>query len=174
MSMPITAKAWLWELLDFGCGIDEGRLAYLPEEDIVISSFKVLTETGKEHQIKTISSGCKLEDSVDEESIVKAVRDRRVNDDGQTEYLVDFVDGGNDWLLAKDFIDDDGTTNLAWLSFANASDFHDAFSSFTHNQLKVMLLLFASCLRNDHFRRIFALFKVGSQPETRKKCSNEL
>lgn len=92
MSMPANTKAWLWELLDFKCGINEGRLAVLPDEDVVISSFKVLTESGHEHQIKTISSGCRLEEDPGEEEIVSRITQRR---DGshEVEYLTEFLDG---------------------------------------------------------------------------------
>lgn len=137
MSMVPTVKPWLWELLDFGCGVDAGRLAYHPKEKIVVSSFKVLTDTGKEHQIKTISSGCEVEEVGNEEDIVVQVRDRRTGNDGQFEYLTDFLDGHSDWLLARDFIDDDGTTNLSWLSFVDDPDIRDAFGKFTHQQLRV-------------------------------------
>lgn len=141
MSMVPTVKPWLWELLDYGCGVDEGRMASLPNDDLVISSFKVLTEAGNEHQIKTISSGCQLEPVADEEDIVAHVRDRREGNGGDTEYLTEFLDGHTDWLLARDFIDDDGTTNLAWLNFVESSDVEKAFTKFTHSELKVPPLL---------------------------------
>jgi hypothetical protein len=47
------------------------------------------------------------------------------------------LDGHTDWLLARDFIDDDGTTNLAWLNFVESSDVDKAFTKFTHSELKV-------------------------------------
>jgi hypothetical protein len=137
MSMVPTVKPWLWELLDFHCGIDTGRLAYFPNEDIVVSSFKVMSEAGNEHQIKTISSGCRLVTSGDEEEIVVQVRDRREGSDGSIEYLTDFRDGHSEWLLARDFIDDDGTTNLSWLSFVDSADLVTTFGDYTHQQLKV-------------------------------------
>jgi hypothetical protein len=137
MSMPANAKSWLWELLDFNCGIDEGRLAFLPTSKIVVSSFKVLTEAGNEHQIKTISSGCSLDEAGDEEEIVSKVIARRVVRDN-TEYHTEFMDGHREWLGARQFIDDDGTTNFSWLHFADADDLGAAFESFTHNQLREM------------------------------------
>ena len=137
MSMAPTVKSWLWELLDYGCGIDEGRMASLPSDNLVISSFKVLTEAGNEHQIKTILSGCQLEPVADEEDIVAHVRDRREGNGGNTEYLTEFLDCHTDWLLARDFIDDDGMTDLARLNFVESSAIEKAFTKFTHSELKV-------------------------------------
>lgn len=137
MSIASTVKPWLWELLDWNCGLDEGRLALVPEDNIVVSSFKVMSETGTLHQIKTISSGCVVEAQEEgEESVVK-VSARRVADDGQLEYQTHFADGHSAWLLAGQFIDDDGTVNDAWLGFSNENDLEVAFGSFTLNQLKV-------------------------------------
>lgn len=136
MSMPGHAKAWLWELLDYKCGINEGRLAVLPVEGVVISSFKVLTESGHEHQIRTISSGCILEEDPAEEETISRIIQRR--DGGhQLEYLTEFLDGHSEWLGARFFIDDDGVVNLAWLHFVNTDDLHAAFESYTLTQLKV-------------------------------------
>lgn len=137
MSMPATTKPWLWELLDFKCGIDEGRLALLPSDDVVVSSFKVLTESGNEHQIKTISSGCTLDEDPAEEDIVSKITDRRDGED-YVEFLTTFLDGHSDWLGARDFIDDDGVVNLTWLQFVNSEDLRAAFESYTHAQLKVL------------------------------------
>lgn len=145
MSMTPNAKPWLWELLDFNCGIDEGRLAYLPSDNIVISSFKVLSEAGNEHQIKTISSGCTLDDIGNEEEVVTKVVSRRIVGDS-IEYNTEFLDGHKEWLEARQFIDDDGTVNLSWLNYVSADDLKLAFESFTHNQLKVTLSLSCSFL----------------------------
>ena len=139
MSMPSTTKPWLWELLDFGCGIDEGRLALLPLENIIVSSYKVLTETGNEHQIKTISSGCTLKvDSADEE-LVSLVTERR-GSGAKSEYLTKFKDGHTEWLSAHSFIDDNGVVNLSWLQFVNSEELSAVFESYTHAQLKVTSL----------------------------------
>lgn len=138
MSMPANAKPWLWALLDFNCTIDSGRLAFFPKEGFVVSSFKVMTEAGNEHQIKTISSGCELVQTGEEEDIVVQVRDRREDSDGNLQYLTEFLDGHTDWLMGRDFIDDDGKTNLAWLSFVNGDDLQATFRSYTHQQLKVL------------------------------------
>lgn len=136
MSMAPIVKPWLWELLDFNCGIDEGRLAFLPADNVVISSFKVLSESGKEHQIKTISSGCNFEEDGEEEEIVVGIRQRRVVVD-ELQYLTEFMDGHTDWLTAEQFIDTDGTTNLTWLNYVDNDDLSNTFLKFTHNQLKV-------------------------------------
>lgn len=135
MSMAANVKPWLWELLDWNCGIDEGRAAVLAD-GTVVSSFKVLSETGNEHQIKTISSGCQVvEDSSEEEIVVKVVNRRDAGD--SMEYLTQFLDGHTEWFAARQFIDDDGTINISWLSYASDDDLTNAFETFTHNQLKV-------------------------------------
>jgi hypothetical protein len=137
MSMAANVESWIWETLDFNCGIDEGRLAFYPKKNIVISSYKVLTETGNEHQIKTISSGCGLlPTEEEEEDVVVKISDRR-SVKNKLEYNTHFADGREAWLPAYDFIDDDGTTNFAWLQFADESDLKAVFSSFTHKKLQV-------------------------------------
>jgi hypothetical protein len=139
MSMASNVKPWLWELLDFKCGIDEGRLAFIPDPGIVIGSFKVISEAGNEHQIKTISSGCTLEEAEDQEDTVSSIVDRReVN--GNAEYLTKFMDGHTDWLNAQSFIDDDGTTNLTWLHYVHADELKAAFESYTLSHLRVLAL----------------------------------
>ena len=137
MSMPAQPNGWLWELLDFKCGIDQGRLALYSDTGIVVSSFKVLTESGEEHQIKTISSGCQLDGEEIEEDVVSSVRERRTNKDGAFEYLTDFANGRSDWRLSECFVGDDGIPTLAWLTFADASDLEAAYKKFTLNQLRV-------------------------------------
>jgi hypothetical protein len=141
MSMAANVESWIWETLDFNCGIDEGRLAFLPKANIIISSYKVLTEAGNEHQIKTISSGCVLKptEEEDEEGVVLKITDRRVSKN-KLEYYTHFADGQKDWLPAHDFIDDNGTANFAWIQFADENDLTSAFASYTHKQLQVLFL----------------------------------
>lgn len=139
MSMSSNSLSGVWELLDFNCGVDEGRLAYLPGEDIIISSFKVMTDRRELYVIKTISSGCKLAEDPSEEEIVSSILCRReVN--STYEYQVEFKDGHREWLAPQAFIDDDGTVNLTWLHFAEADDLSRAFGSYTHAVLKVLSL----------------------------------
>jgi hypothetical protein len=57
MSMPANSRKWLWEALDYGCGIDSGRTAVVPGTNLLVNSFKVMSETGNLHQIKTICTG---------------------------------------------------------------------------------------------------------------------
>jgi hypothetical protein len=166
MSMPANAKPWLWALLDFNCTVDSGRLAFFPKEGFVVSSFKVMTEAGNEHQIKTISSGCELVQTGEEEDIVVQVRDRREDSDGDLQYLTEFLDGHTDWLMGRDFIDNDGTTNLAWLSFVNGDDLQATFLSYTHQQLKVLRSSIPLCHVSSP-DRICVLLKAGNRQETR-------
>jgi hypothetical protein len=136
MSMASTVRPWLWELLNFDCGIDEGRSAHCPTEEIVVSSFQVISESGALHQIKTISSACTVTSAAEDESIVLQVSQRRQGNRGY-EYLTHYTDGTEDWVSAHEFIDDDGVTNLTWLNYADEDDLTAAFSSYTLDQLKV-------------------------------------
>lgn len=140
MSMSPTVKPWLWEMLDWNCGIDEGRAALLPLHNVVVSSFKVVSETGTIHQIKTISSGCAVNLIDETEWEVIRVLDRRTVEGDQLEYLAHFSTGHEQWLLTRDFVDDDGAVNMAWLDFSTEEDLKSAFTSYTLSQLKVQRL----------------------------------
>jgi hypothetical protein len=135
MSMSAQVKPWLWKMLNWDCGLDEGRVALLSQHNIAIASFQVETEAHNLHQIKIISSACEIERNEDEEVIVLNVTDRREYR-GKLEYLAHFSDGSEEWLSSKHFIDDDGTANLSWLDFARANDLNSAFSAYTQPQLK--------------------------------------
>lgn len=140
MSMPATCEKAVWALLDWNCGLDAGRTAFIPETGLLVSSFKVMSESsGKEHQIKTIISGatCEREDS--DEELVSAVTEKRQENDN-TLYKAIFASGEHRWLSARDFIDADGVVNGAWLAFADADDLEAAFSSFTETELKERLI----------------------------------
>jgi hypothetical protein len=142
MSMPSNTLGNVWELLDFNCGIDEGRMAHIPAENIVISSFKVLTESRDTHVIKTISSGCSFddEDELEGEEVVRRILSRR-EVRGSFQYQTEFVNGKREWLTAGHFIDDNGTVNFAWLDFVNDDDLTRAFGLYTHANLKVGAIL---------------------------------
>lgn len=137
MSMASQVKPWLWETLNWDCGLDQGRVALLPQHNVVVASYQVLSETGSWHQLKMISSACGIERADDEEKEVMNVDDRR-EARGRLEYLTHFSDGSEEWLAADQFIDVDGTVNLSWLNFVSAADLERAFSSFTQAQLKVL------------------------------------
>jgi hypothetical protein len=138
MSMPSNTKAWLWELLDFNCGIDMGRMAVSADGGVVISSFKVLNETGSEHQIKTISSHCEIEATGNEEDIISRIIDRRIRGEA-IEYHTEFLDGHFEWLTYLEFIDLDGTVSYPWLAFVTKEDLFIAFGHYTLDQLKARL-----------------------------------
>lgn len=163
MSMAATVKPWLWELLDFKCGINEGRLAFLPDDNIVVSSFKVLTEAGKEHQIKTISSGCRLADACDAEEIVQKIVGRTTKEN-TTLYETQFMDGRTRFLTAQQFIDEDGTINLSWLSFVNDSEIENALEYFTLDELKVSTHLGSILVQCSPRYRLCVLHKAGNRP----------
>jgi hypothetical protein len=139
MSMASQVMPWLWEMLNWDCGLNQGRAALLPNRNIAIASFQVLSESGDWHQLKMISSAGKIE-RVDEEGTREKVAlkvENRRKDGGHLQYHAHFSDGSDDWLTADHFIDDDGTATLSWLSFADEEDLRSAFSSFTQAQLKV-------------------------------------
>jgi len=136
MSMSANVKPWLWELLNWDCGEDEGRLALIRAQNIVVGSLQVITNTGSWHQIKIISSACTSEQIEREEVTVVAVSDRRETR-GRLEYFTHWSDGDEDWVTANQFIDADGATNLTWLHFATEDDLSRAFSSYTQAQLKI-------------------------------------
>lgn len=174
MSMPATSLKGVWELLDFKCGVDEGRLAHFPNENFVISSFKVISETRKIHVIKTISSGCELaEDLTDESDVSRIIARRELNN--ELEYQVEFMDGHREWLTSGAFIDDDGTVNITWLHYAKEDDLYRAFKPLTHARLRVPLrhtipYHFTSFLASELVSfRIFASNKVGKRAGTRLK-----
>jgi len=143
MSMSPTVTPWLWELLNWDCGIEEGRAAFIPDENIVVSSFQVLTERREAHQIKIISSACEIERPEANESVVGRISDSRRRGD-QLEYLTHFTDGTDKWLSSDQFIDDDGTANSTWLDFASQADLEAAFSAYTQKQLQVRYFHFFS------------------------------
>jgi Transposase IS4 len=167
MSMSSVHKPWLWEMLDWGCGIDEGRTAYAPNTGIVVSSFKVETEKRTTHQIKTISSGCEVALPDEQEAFVLRVTDRRKSPaaGNQFEYLAHFADGTSGWLHSQQFIDDDGTINISWLTFVDEDDLNIAFNSYTAEKLKVSpfhFLCVACCHHN------FMMFMAHRQCALRK------
>jgi hypothetical protein len=143
MSALQVRKDWLWELLDWKCGINEGRAAFLPQQNIVIGSFKLQNENGGYHQLKIISSGCQVDVNPDAEAVVLKVSARRESSDG-FEYLTHFADGQTEWLPMQHFMDDDGTTNIAWLNFIEKEDLEEELRNFTLNKLKVPSFLTAS------------------------------
>jgi hypothetical protein len=136
MSMSSKVKPWLWEMLDWDCAVDEGRVATIPDQGVVVSSFKVQTERGVVHQIKTISSAFESVVPDDSETIVLKVTDRRENR-GQLEYLTHWLDGSTSWIPAAEFIDEDGTPTLPWLEFSDKNDLTLAYSAYALDQLKV-------------------------------------
>jgi len=73
MSMPSNTRKWLWSTLDRGCGIDSGRTAWNPATGLLVNSFKVVSETGKIHQIKTIATGFSVEAPDEEEVAITSV-----------------------------------------------------------------------------------------------------
>lgn len=140
MSMSPVVKPWLWEMLSYGCGLDEGRVALVRGQDIYVGCYSVLTASGERHLIKIISSACKaerLEEEESEEVEVADVTDRRERRN-ILEYLTHFSDGTESWLTSNEFIDQDGKVNLTWLNVVSEDDLSTALSSYTQAQLKVL------------------------------------
>jgi hypothetical protein len=138
MSMSPVVTRWLWELLNWDCGVDEGRAAFTADRRVVVGSYQVISEAGNWHQIKFISSGFPPVREPAGEEVVEAVLDRRERG-GMIEYYTRFADGTTKWLLPSQFIDEDGTCNLSWLNFVSKEDLEQAFSSYTLTELKVLI-----------------------------------
>lgn len=139
MSMPANCEKGVWELLDWNCGLDAGRTAFVPESRLIVSSYKVVSEsTQKEHQIKTILSGATItQPNSNEETVLQVLA--RKEEDGIFKYQAIFASGELHWLPARDFIDVEGVISDAWLTFAKEVDLKSALSLFTASQLKVYI-----------------------------------
>ena len=137
MSMSSRVETWLWEMLGWGCGIDQGRTAYCPESNLLVSAFTVLSETGKTHQIKTISTGFQVEQAPGSEDEVLAVKGRRLGP-AQTTYLTCYADGSQSCLRFPAFFSDDGTVTSAFLSFCSRDDLEMGFKSYSAPKLHDM------------------------------------
>lgn len=153
MSMPTNCEKAVWELLDWNCGLDAGRTAFIPESGLIVSSYKVVSEsTQKEHQIKTIMSGATItQPNSDEETVLQVLA--RKEEDGIFKYQARFVSGELHWLPARDFVDVEGVVSDAWLTFAKEVDLETVLSSFTALQLKVDIACVSLMLLNkisDH------------------------
>lgn len=140
MSMSSNVTPWLWALLGYECGIDAGRVAYIPSTQVLVGSYQVQTEKKEVHQLKIISSACKVEDIPDEVVVVQVSDSRLVRDKDakKIEFLAHYTDGSSEWLKPKDLIGDDGNVDYALLSFASEEDLKQAFNSFTKQQLQVL------------------------------------
>jgi len=163
MSASQAGKDWLWEMLDWKCGVNEGRAAFIPDKNIVVSSFKLQSENGDYHQLKIISSGCQVNVSPGAEEVVLKVTACREND-GRFEYCTHFADGQILWLPIEHFMDEDGTTNIAWLNYVKLEDLEEELWNFTLNRLKVPSLITASSM----FCSLSVLLKDGKQVETKR------
>lgn len=139
MSMSSKVEKSIWELLDFGCGLEAGRTAYMPHNGLLVSSFKVENEKKrKAHQIKTIISGATIipppANEVEEE-VLDILQKRNAN--GKYEYQVLFASGAIEWLSPERFIDDNGTICECWLLHASEAELESSLHSFTQRQLSV-------------------------------------
>lgn len=149
MSMPANVESCVWQLLNWNCGLNAGRSAYIPESGVIVNSFKVLSEsTQKEHQIKTIMSGAEISPPDNGEEVVLKVLERQEKN-GKFVYKTKFASGEIRLLKARDFIDDSGDINAAWLGFAKADDLEAAIASFTESKLK-LCPHYVECLFLEH------------------------
>ena len=163
MSMPSNTRKWLWSTLDRGCGIDSGRTAWNPATGLLVNSFKVVSETGKIHQIKTIATGFSVEAPDEEEVAITSVTSIRYHSNfpllvpdmrshahlshhllyltyrDEFQFKVKYKDGSEEWLHGQSFFDEDGTVTDAWLEFVDRDQLENVLKSFTQKQLQEML-----------------------------------
>ena len=137
MSMSSRVEPWLWETLGYGCGIDQGRTAYCPKSNLLVSVFTVLSETGKTHQIKTLSTGFQVEQAPGSEDVVLAVKGRRLGPT-QDAYLTCYADGSQSWLRFPAFFSDDGTVTSSFISFCSREDLERVFKTYSKRQLQAL------------------------------------
>jgi hypothetical protein len=137
MSMSSHVEPWLWQMLGWGCGINQGRTAHCPKSNLLVSAFTVLSETGKIHQIKTISTGFQVERAPGSEDVVLAIKERRLGP-AQTTYLTRYADGSQSWLRFPAFFSDDGTVTSSFLSFCSREDLEMGFKAYSKRQLQAM------------------------------------
>lgn len=129
-------------MLSWGCPLNHGRTAFIPESNILVSVFKVMKEDGDDtHLVKIITSGATIKQSVVDEEEVASVTARELQSDKSYRYLTVFTSGEHHWLPASSFIDDDGTITLAWLAFVGEQEIQDALRRFTKAQLRVCYML---------------------------------
>lgn len=138
MSMSSITGQWMWELLGYNCGVDEGRTAYSAERDLLVSIFKVINAKKKVIQIRTIMSGCVVKRPERKEFIVQKVISKR-RQGKHLEYETKLAGYPVEWLPPSSFISDNGTVNQQWLNFAEDDDLLEAFMSFTHKKLQVSI-----------------------------------
>lgn len=123
------------------CGIDEGRSAWQPDSQMIVSAFQVLTERNSTHVIKTIATGFLVKDERDQhdlETTVLRVHSRRENDLGEFEYETEMEDGSREWLGSRAFFSDDGTVTDCFLEFAQREDLQRALELYSITNLKEM------------------------------------
>jgi hypothetical protein len=114
----------------------QGLRPHNSRTNTLVSSYQVLTEKGKWHQLKTISSGFTVEKPESEEADVTRITDRRLRNNA-VEYFTYFSDGSQHWLTTDSFIDEDGGVNLCWLEFVSPADLDRGLLAYTQNALKV-------------------------------------
>lgn len=139
--MSAVAKKWLWEMLSYDLGIDEGRTVLEPASGLLVSAFQVLSEhNNKSHLIKTIATGFEVtQNDVGDELVVIRVAERQYDaDEKQWLYLAHLEGGKREWFTCQQFFSDDGTVTDSFLDFASAEDIDASVDTFTIAQLKKM------------------------------------
>jgi len=139
MSMSSNVRPWLWEMMDFGCGVDEGRTLFIPETTTLLSILKVVsTNSNNLHTIKTISTGWTPRLKPAKEFVIVKVIDRHQAPSREPEYLGVDEYGDEYWISFRDFISADGTATAAWLEYASVEDLKQDYSRFKCSKLKVL------------------------------------
>ena len=118
-----------------------------PWSNLLINSFKVRTETGSVHQIKTIATGFDVTAPPEVEDEVTVIQNSRypplpMSSPHESRVVGSHVQlkvinsiGTSEWLDASYFFDDDGTITEALLEFADRDLLQKVFASFTQVRL---------------------------------------
>jgi hypothetical protein len=142
-SMTSKENKWLWDLLLFDCPVDHGRAAIFPFSDglnaFLVSAFRGINEKGKIIDILTMSSGFTATPPEETEPEVAMVEKAQVDEDGQTVYRTTWANGDVTMEPVTNFMDEDGTFNVKWLSIATSDDIKSALDGKTIAELQTLL-----------------------------------
>lgn len=138
LSMPKKTWPWLHEALAFGAPIESGRIAYIPDLQLLYSAYLTSNDRGELRTVKTLTSAFKFQLHSEGESEVSYVVERRKNASNRYEYHTIWSDGSDDWQPATSFMDEDGTFTNAWLEVADKNDVMDAICDLTIAELETI------------------------------------
>jgi hypothetical protein len=105
----------------------------------LVSAFRGINEKGKIIDILTMSSGFTATPPEETEPEVAMVEKAQVDEDGQTVYRTTWANGDVTMEPVTNFMDEDGTFNVKWLSIATSDDIKSALDGKTIAELQTLL-----------------------------------